>query len=178
MKSCLGGKRKMCLVVASEGCHKKVPQTVSLKSTQICWLLVLKSGSLKLKFWQGRAPPTSQVPGLGGCGPSLSLLGFRRLAGNSGRQTLAPLSLGCGTSVSALVLRGHLCVNICSLLPIKVSISQIGLGLTVMVSSSLDYIYFQISLDPQILDLRLQCPILGDTVPPDITLKLFFSFHV
>ena len=137
MKSCLGGKRKMCLVVASEGCHKKVPQTVSLKSTQICWLLVLKSGSLKLKFWQGRAPPTSQVPGLGGCGPSLSLLGFRRLAGNSGRQTLAPLSLGCGTSVSALVLRGHLCVNICSLLPIKVSISQIGLGLTVMVSSSL-----------------------------------------
>ena len=65
MKSCLGGKRKMCLVLASEGCHKKVPQTVSLKSTQICWLIVLKSESLKLKFWQGHAPPTSQGPGLG-----------------------------------------------------------------------------------------------------------------
>ena len=43
-----------------------------------------------------------------------------------------------------------------------------------MVSSSLDYIYFQIRLDPQILDLRLQRPILGDTVHPNITLKLFF----
>lgn len=121
MKSCLGGKRKMRLLLASKGCHKKVPQTVSLKSTQICWLMVLKSGSLKLKFWQGHAPPTSQGRARG-LDPSSSLLSFRQFAGNSGRQALGPLSLCCGTSVPALVLTGHLCVNICPLLPIKVPV--------------------------------------------------------